>query len=301
MKTAYQLIDSGDFLKLEQVGPFRIVRPSASAVWEPSLGKKEWSQFDAEFKRFSDGNGEWQVRNAKIKEPWVIDVHGVKFNLKLTGFGHLGIFAEQQKNWLQMREIVSARVKSGRSVNVLNLFAYTGGSTLFTAAAGAEVTHLDASKSSVAWARDNAKSSGLDGKPIRWIIDDVQEFVKKEIRREKKYQGIILDPPSYGRGSKNQIWKIEKDLIPLLKDLRQLMADDFLFILLSGHSPGYTPISFENQLRQIFQSQIAKSSAGPSAARAVFESGEMLIHDQQNLALPSGTYSLMRVDESHEY
>lgn len=286
MKSNYQLLDSGHFLKLEQVGPYRVVRPSPCAVWEPTLSKKEWEDNDAEFKRFSDGNGEWTVHNPKIKEPWGIDIEGIAFNLKLTGFGHLGIFSEQQKNWLQIREAVGTRVKNKSSIQVLNLFAYTGGATLFAAAAGAEVTHLDASKSSVAWARENAKSSSLEAKPIRWIIDDVQEFVKKEIRREKKYQGIILDPPSYGRGHNSQVWSIEKHLMPLLKDLQKLMANDFAFMLLSAHSPGYTAISLENQLRQAcFNVKGAQH----------YDSGEMFIVDKQGQRLPSGAYCFVHV------
>lgn len=286
MKSNYQLLDSGNFLKLEQVGPFRIVRPSPCAVWEPTLAKSEWQNTDAEFKRFADGNGEWSVNNSKIRESWVIDVDGIAFNLKLTAFGHLGIFAEQRKNWLQIREIIGSNLKKKSSLQVLNLFAYTGGSTLFAAAAGAEVTHLDASKSSVAWARENAKSSSLETKPIRWIIDDVQEFVKKEIRREKKYHGIILDPPSYGRGHQNQVWNIEKDLLPLLKDLQKLAADDFAFMLLSGHSPGYTAISLENQLRQ---------TCAKVKGTHHYDSGEMFIVDKQGQPLPSGTYCLFQV------
>lgn len=280
---SYQLLDSGHFMKLEQVGPFRVVRPSACAVWDPALPEKEWKRADAEFTRFADGSGEWKIKNPEIKTAWPIQVGDVVFNLKLTAFGHLGIFFEQEKNWRQIHETVAARSRGGGSAfHVLNLFAYTGGSTLFAAAAGAEVVHLDASKSSVAWARENAESSGLSERSIRWIVDDVQEFVQKEIRRGRKYQGIILDPPSYGRGSKNQVWKIEEHLLPLLKNLQKLMADDFSFLLLSAHSPGYTPISLENQLRQI---------CGGSQRPGRYDSGEMVIIEKTGRALPSGAYS----------
>jgi 23S rRNA (cytosine1962-C5)-methyltransferase len=289
----YQLLDSGQFMKLEQVGPFRIARPSVSAVWDRTLSEKEWARVDAVFERYSDGNGDWKIKNPEIKNPWTINLHGIVFNLKLTGFGHLGIFSEQEKNWLQIRKIIEARKEKNRKggeadkpFKVLNLFAYTGGSTLFAAQAGAEVVHLDASKSSVAWARENAVSSGLEAKPIRWIIDDVQDFVKKEVRRGNKYQGIILDPPSYGRGSKNQVWKIEEHLLPLLKDLRLLMPEDFSFCLLSSHSPGYTPISLENQLKQICKDW----------GSALSDSGEMLIYDSTQKALPSGAYALFQVE-----
>lgn len=286
MSSTYKLLDSGNFLKLEQVGPYRIVRPSLSAVWDPSSPDSEWKKIDAEFKRYKDGNGEWLVKNEAIKKPWTIQISDVTFNLKLTGFGHLGIFAEQEKNW---REIYT-RVKSARKpFRVLNLFAYTGGSTLFAAAAGAEVVHLDASKSSVAWARENAESSSLAEKPVRWIIDDVQEFVDKEVRREKQYEAIILDPPSYGRGQKNQVWKIEDHLMPLLKKMKKLMSPDFSFMLLSSHSPGYTPVSLENQLRQVYADQL-------KSKKVSFDSAEMLITDTHGKSLPSGTYSYLTVD-----
>ncbi|OFZ12060.1 MAG: hypothetical protein A2Z20_07475 [Bdellovibrionales bacterium RBG_16_40_8] len=286
-------------MKLEQVGPFRIARPSACAVWDPVLPDSDWRDVDAEFVRFSDGRGEWKIKNQDIKNPWVIEVHGIFFNLKLTSFGHLGIFFEQEKNWLQLREIIGAKQSKGSSsqenaFRVLNLFAYTGGATLFAAAAGAQVVHLDASKGSVKWARENAESSGLTSHPIRWIVDDVQEFIEKEIRRGSKYQGIILDPPSFGRGNTNQAWKIEDHLLPLLKNLRKLMADDFAFLLLSAHSPGYTPISLENQLRQVC-ADLANANLKKKHNDYVFESGEMLIYDTQKRALPSGAYCLLEV------
>jgi 23S rRNA (cytosine1962-C5)-methyltransferase len=288
-------------MKLEQVGPFRIKRPSASAVWGPTLSQREWDNVDAVFERRSDGGGDWNVKNPDMNKPWLIQVQGVSFQLKLTGFGHLGIFSEQEKNWVQLREIIQSEIKkknidpTGKSIGssdtfrVLNLFAYTGGSSLFSAQAGAEVVHIDASKSSVAWAKENAAASGLESKPIRWIVEDVQEFVKKEIRREKTYHGIILDPPSYGRGNKNQVWKIEDHLMPLLKDIKSILAEDFSFILLSAHSPGYTPVSLENQLKQIF------ISTAKQKEQVEFDSGEMLIFDQQKNALPSGAYSLLKM------
>lgn len=282
MSNKYQLIDSGDFKKLEQVGPYRLVRPSPNAVWSPTLGAKDWVQHDAEFLRYSEGQGEWKIKNSALNNAsWPIDVHGVTFNLKLTSFGHLGIFSEQEKNWLQIEKIIRTRKQKnvGAEFRVLNLFAYTGGSSLFSARGGAEVVHVDASKGSVAWARENAESSSLADKPIRWIIDDVQEFVKKEIRRAKTYQGIILDPPSYGRGQKNQVWKIEEHLVPFLQDLQKIMAPDFAFLLLSAHSPGYSPVSLENLVRQVTKG-------------GQMESGEMLIHDQNRKPLPSGAYSL---------
>lgn len=286
-KQTYQLLDSGHFQKLENVGGFRLVRPSPSAVWECDLDTKEWKTYDALFERHSDGDGDWKIKNPDIKEPWMIDVSGVKFKMKLTSFGHLGIFPEQRKNWLQLQEICAARkkLKPDAPLKVLNMFAYTGGSTMFCAKGGAEVAHVDASKGSVNWARENAEASGLGKAPIRWLVDDVQEFVKREIRRGNKYQGIILDPPSYGRGPNKEVWDIEKHLMPFLRELEKLFADDLCFILLSCHSPGYTPTALENQLRQVTSGSHQKFSGR-------FFSSEMLIEEVGQKPLPSGCSSL---------
>jgi 23S rRNA (cytosine1962-C5)-methyltransferase len=273
---SYSLIDSGDFQKLEAFGPYRFVRPSASAVWKRTLPKEEWSRFDASFYRDRNGEGEWKLNNTRIPDHWDIEVSGLIFRMRLTSFGHTGIFPEQGANWTWLQKNVRPGSK------VLNLFAYTGGSTLACAKAGAEVVHLDASKTSVTWARENAELNGLEDAKIRWIVDDVQEFVAKEVRRGNTYQGFILDPPSYGRGTKKQVWKIEKHLMPLLENLKKLAAGDFQFCLLSSHSQGYTPKAHENQLRQIFP--VGK-----------YESSEMFLEGAE-LQLPAGGYALVKAD-----
>jgi 23S rRNA (cytosine1962-C5)-methyltransferase len=205
----------------------------------------------------------------------------VKLVISLTDFGHLGIFPEQDTNWAKLHELIG-RTKGDREINVLNLFAYTGGSTLACATAGAKVVHLDASKTSVAWARENADASGAADKPVRWIVDDVQKFVEREIRRGNKYQGIILDPPSFGRGANNEVWQVEDHLVPLLHNLKQILADDYLFILLSCHSNGYTPMALQNLLLDIVE---------PKSGR--FEIGEMIIAEQDSgRVLPSGASAL---------
>lgn len=282
MSNGYQLIDSGDFKKLEQVGPFRLIRPAPSAVWTPALSKGEWSSsLAAEFVRNRDGGGEWQTKRADAKDPFIIDVGGLKFQIKLTSFGHLGIFPEQLANWQRFRELIEPRVKSGESVKVLNLFAYTGGSTLACARAGAEVTHVDASQGTVKWARENALASGLETKPVRWLVDDVKEFVAREVRRGSQYDGLILDPPSYGKGDKKQVWKIETDLTPLLRELKKIFsAQSGGFVCLSAHSEGYTPTSLCNQLARVF---------GDSAA---LSGEEMLIPDLNKNPLPSGASAI---------
>ncbi len=281
MSSDYKLLDSGDFRKLEQVGPFRLIRPAATAVWDPSLPTSGWSSVAAEFIRHRDGTGEWTVRDAKIKEPFEIEIEGVRFLIKLTSFGHLGIFPEQQSNWLRFRELVAARKKQGDPARVLNLFAYTGGSTLFCASAGAEVVHVDASKGTVKWASENAKLSNLGDRPIRWLVDDVKEFVTREVRRNSVYDGIILDPPSYGKGEKKQVWKIETDLMPLLKDLKKIISGTKgSFVCLSAHSEAYTPTSLKNQLLRVF------------GEGSTTEAEEMLIADSNGMLLPSGASAL---------
>jgi 23S rRNA (cytosine1962-C5)-methyltransferase len=283
-RTSYQLLDSGNFSRLEQVGPIRVVRPAAAAVWEPSLPAKDWSNVDATFIRTEQksgvGNGEWKCKDEKLKtSSWPVAFDDITLQLKLTSFGHLGLFAEQEKNWREIRSVIATRraARPSEPIKILNLFAYTGAATLFAAQAGAEVVHLDASKGTVKWARDNAEASGLASKPIRWIVDDAQEFVQKEIRRGNKYHGILLDPPTYGRGGDGMVWKIEEHMTPFLKDLAKLMADDFLFLLLSSHSPGYTPISLQNQLQQIL-----------AAKQGTYAAGEMTIMDSTGKPLPSG-------------
>lgn len=275
---SYELIDSGDFKKLEAFGDYIFERPSASAVWSQTKEPNIWKKADAVFLRDNKGDGEWKAKNKAIPDHWVIQVAGLKFQMRMTNFGHLGIFPEQKANWewLQNLDLKGKRV--------LNLFAYTGGSTLACAKAGAEVVHVDASKTSVTWARENAKLNGLAEGPIRWIVEDVQEFVAKELRRGKSYHGIILDPPSYGRGTKKQIWKIERHLMPLLYNLKKLAAEDFQFCLLSSHSQGYTPMAHENQLRQVF--------SGYSGLK--FQSAEMYLGDIDRCPLPAGGFSLAK-------
>ena len=276
----YRLIDSGEFEKLEQVGPFKLVRPSPQAVWSRSFPKGQWGDVDARFDRFSGGEGAWSVHNIDVKTPWSVEVDGIQVELQLTDFGHLGIFAEQRDNWRKTAELISG---ARAPVKLLNLFAYTGIQSLFAAAAGAEVVHLDASKTSVAWARRNAELSGLADKPIRWIVDDVQKFVSREIRRESHYDAIVLDPPSFGRGAKGQVWKIEEHLVPLLDQCRQLLSSRPLFVLLCSHSQGYTPIALKNLLTSAL-----KGISGE------FEFSEMTVTENHGRALPSGACCLFR-------
>ncbi len=245
MGSKYELIDSGNFKKFEKLGDWHIVRPSPAAVWRPKLEK--WSPVHSEFFRFENGKGKWEHKTSRRIEKTPIDFEILQMLLEPTSFGHLGAFIEQKETW----EFILQNLK-GTSSRVLNLFAYTGGSTLAAAKAGAEVVHLDASKTSVEWARENARLNGLGEAKIRWLVDDVTTFVKREVRRQSQYEGIILDPPTYGLGSKKQVWKIDNNLLPLLDDLKQMMSKNFRFLLLSSHTPGHSPMALENLLRSVF-------------------------------------------------
>jgi 23S rRNA (cytosine1962-C5)-methyltransferase len=280
MKTDYQLIDSGHFQKLEQVGPHRLVRPSPQAVWSPRLPAEQWKQVDAKFDRFAGGDGKWTIFNKSLPKRWTISQGPVTFTVGLTDFGHLGIFPEQDSNWHELHTLIRSQKKSA-DFSVLNLFAYTGGSTLACASAGAKVVHLDASKTSVQWARENAEASGLKEAPVRWIVDDVQKFVEREVRRGSKYHGVILDPPSFGRGTQNEVWKIEDHLIPLLANIKQLLDDAFSFVLLSCHSTGYTPMALTNLLKEITPERGGR-----------YESREMLIQEIDESSTKFGSRSL---------
>ena len=276
---SYKLLDSGDLRKLEQIGPYRIVRPSPQAVWAPRLAPSEWQHADAAFTRHRGGDGSWNLRT-KVADSWSIQLEGQVFQIKLTDFGHLGLFAEQLDNWRAIHKVLEGH-KGPEPLEVLNLFAYTGGSTLAAASAGAKVTHVDASKTSNAWARENARMRHLDEHPIRWITDDVRKFLAREERRGSAYHGVILDPPSFGRGAKNEVWKIETDLPPLLSKLKASLAKDYRFVLLSAHSANHTPLALKNLLMDMV-----------GDARGSFTAEEMIIREESGRALPSGAYAM---------
>ena len=244
---SYQLIDAGNFRRIEQVGPYRLIRPAAQAVWPPRGDCRVWEDYHAEFHRNPKGEGQWTYHlGQSIPEKWLVSlVNGLRVWVKPTDFGHLGIFPEHHnliplttaaKNWPS---------SESKSLKLLNLFGYTGTVSMAAASLGMEVTHVDASKTSVHWAQENAKLNLLPGR-IRWIIEDVGKFVAREIRRESRYDAIVLDPPSFGRGTKGELWRIESDLPGLLVDLQQLQSANFSFMQLSAHSQGYTPIALRN-------------------------------------------------------
>lgn len=238
----YSIIDSGDFYKLERLGAWVLLRPSPQAVWPKDSSRKEYSEVSAKYERHQNGKGRWILKDSLTPESFVLNRWGLSLELKRTGFGHLGVFFEHEVNWLKLEKHVQ------KNDRVLNLFAYTGVASLICAKKEAEVVHVDASKTSVTWARENQKRSKLENASIRWIVEDVRKFVQKEVRREKQYEWIVLDPPSFGRGAKNESWVIEEDLIDLMRDLSKLKSKNFKGILLSSHSPGYTALSLDHVL-----------------------------------------------------
>lgn len=273
----YELLDSGYGRKLERFGDVVLSRPCAQAIWKASLSQNEWSRADAVFDR-EEGN-HWEGRS-RLPDHWIIDDGGIKFHLSVTDFGHLGIFPEQRAQWQWIRETVSAEMKRRvGTCSILNLFAYSGGSTLAAAIAGGSVCHLDASRGMVQWASENATLNGIEN--VRWIVDDAHKFLSRETRRGNKYDGIILDPPTFGRGEGGEMYKIERDLPETLKMCRDLMSDNPLFMLLSAHTPGCSPQVVGNLLHQAM-------SGIPGAV----DTGEMLLTgDAGVLPLPSGTYA----------
>ncbi len=233
----YKLIDCTDSEKLESWGDIVLIRPDPQIIWKTDKKTPMWNSAHAHYYRSDKGGGQWSYKK-KIPDSWHISYGNLKFNIKPTGFKHTGLFPEQAVNWDFMDGLIR---NAGRPVSVLNLFAYTGGATLACANAGAEVCHVDASKGMVAWARENAVSSGLGDKPIRWIVDDCEKFVAREIKRGRKYDAVIMDPPSYGRGPNQEVWKLEDCIYDLVKLCTNVLSDDPLFFLLNSYTTGLSP------------------------------------------------------------
>ena len=232
----YEVIDTSDGEKLERWGKYTLVRPDPQVIWKTPKKDRRWRSFDGRYARSNTGGGKWSEH--KLPERWQVEYGPLVFNVKPMNFKHTGVFPEQAVNWdFSMDQIKNA----GRPIQVLNLFAYTGGATLAAAAAGASVCHVDAAKGLVAWARENARSSGLEDAPIRWIIDDCAKFVEREIKRGRRYDAIIMDPPSYGRGPSGEIWKLEKDLYPFLELVTGVLSDDPLFVVINSYTTGLAP------------------------------------------------------------
>ena len=232
----YEVIDTSTGEKLERWGDYILVRPDPQVIWNTPKNNAGWRKKNGHYHRSVKGGGEWEFWN--LPEEWSIHYKELTFHLKPFSFKHTGLFPEQAVNWEWFGKKIE---KAQRPVKVLNLFAYTGGATLAAAAAGASVTHVDASKGMVTWAKENAHASGLQDAPIRWLVDDCVKFVEREIRRGNKYDGIIMDPPSYGRGPKGEIWKIEEKIFPFIQLCMQILSDDPLFFLINSYTTGLQP------------------------------------------------------------
>ncbi len=272
----YSVLDSGNLQKLEQVGEHRLIRPALNAFWEPSLSPREWDKAQGVFTRNSSGGGDWKWKNGGVPDSWIIEWNLLKLIVKPTGFGHLGFFAEQSDNWDWLRNTVSSLQKP---VTAINMFAYSGGSSLAMASAGAEVCHLDAAKGMNDWGKLNLEQNPDIPSKIRWITDDVIKFTDREIKRKRKYNGIVLDPPSFGRGSQKQIWKIEDSIVYLLKSCRKLIdLGNPYFVLFTCHSPGFTPVIMSRILTDVF------------TGNCKTEHGEMIVEEETGKMLSAGAY-----------
>ena len=232
----YEVIDTCSGEKLERWGDYILVRPDPQVIWSGAKSDKRWKNMNGHYHRSKAGGGEWEFLN--LPQEWQISYRSLTFNLKPFSFKHTGLFPEQATNWDWFSELIR---DAKRPIKVLNLFAYTGGATLSAAAAGASVTHVDASKGMVDWAKENAVASGLSDKPIRWLVDDCVKFVEREIRRGNKYDAIIMDPPSYGRGPKGEIWKIEDSIYPFIELTMDILSDNPLFYLVNSYTTGLQP------------------------------------------------------------
>lgn len=272
----YEVLATGNGEKLERWGEVYLLRPDPQVIWEPSMDMKKFPKLNAHYIRESTGGGKWQVLK-KIPESWVISYKNLKFKIKPMGFKHTGLFPEQAVNWDRMIDLVK---NSNRNINALNLFAYTGGATVALASAGASVTHVDASKGMVERAKENMALSGLSDKPVRYIVDDCFKFVQREIRRGKKYDAIILDPPSYGRGPNGEMWKLENNLFDFLKECKKVLSDNPLFVLLNSYTTGLQASVLKNLLQLAFD---AKN----------IDADEIGLPTKENIVLPCGASGLL--------
>lgn len=238
----YTLLDSGNGLRLEQFGPYKTLRPDPQAIWHPSLPHSEWLEADVQFVRTHADKGEWKFKR-HLPEKWLMHWKHLSFWTRLTSFKHTGVFPEQCLQW----EFIQEQIKSAKQpINVLNLFGYTGIASLAAAEAGAKVTHVDASKPSLMWARENQKVSKLEDKPIRWILDDAVKFVEREIRRDNSYDAVIMDPPVYGHGPTGQIWKFSEDFPKLMENINKLLSPAPLFVVVNAYAISSSALMLQN-------------------------------------------------------
>jgi len=274
----YSLIDSGNLQKLEKFGPYLIVRPALQAIWKPKLSENIWEKKDFIFTR--DIKNKW-INKTNKSDSWIIEIDKIKLNLKLTDFGHIGFFPEHIFLCQKLQNFIKSKKKK---LNILNLFAYTGLATLYALKNNANVCHVDSSKPTINWAKENIKLNNLENSKVRWILEDVIKFMKREVKRNSRYDGIILDPPSFGRGVKKEVFKIETDLYLLLELSKKLLSSNFSFIIFSCHSPGFTKTVINNFLIDVFQDD------------KTFEIDELLINSEKSYPMPSGFYAIWQKD-----
>lgn len=279
----YELIDCGNFEKLERFGNIVLIRPEPQAVWSKQLAESEWQKrHDIRFKGRSATSGEWVRKNTKAPDRWHITYKNtdieIKFRLGLTSFKHVGIFPEQAVNW----DYISETIKKFETPQpkVLNLFAYTGGASLAAKAAGADITHVDSIKQVVTWANENQEISGL--KDIRWVVEDALKFVKREIKRGRKYHGIILDPPAYGHGPNGEKWKLEDHILEMMNDVSNLLDEEEHFMILNTYSLGFSSVIVENLIKDVIKKP------------ANLESGELYLQATAGSKLPLGVFGKLR-------
>lgn len=270
----YELIDSGDGKKLERYGSYVLSRPDPQALWKPTKGQEMWSEAHAVFVR--DGKDASWKKTPNLPTAWEITFGGLVFEIRMSSFKHTGLFPEQLGNWEWLEKTIGK--VSDHTPKILNLFGYTGGATLACAKSGAEVCHVDGSKMAIDWARKNQKLSGLDDKPIRWILDDALVFLRREIKRGVRYDGIIMDPPAFGHGPKGEVWKIEEQFTELIDLCMQVLSEDPILFLINGYASGFSPIAYQNNLLQLTEKfggsiEIGELAIGESGSNRLLPTG----------------------------
>ena len=274
----YKLLDMAEGMKLEFWNGYKLLRPDPQVLWPQKTKPDLWNNIDAIYHRSNKGGGEWEVINPKLNDKWQIHYKDLTFNLKLMGFKHTGLFPEQAYNWDLIREKIKESKR--KDIKVLNLFAYTGGASMAALKEGASVVHVDSSRGMVDWAKTNADACKISDRPIRYIVDDVRKFVKREINRGNKYDIILMDPPSFGRGSKSEVWTIEDDLYNLVDMCSQILSDDPLLFIINSYTTGLSKTILESVLKLTIKK------------KGVISSDELCIPvENSDLVLPCGSYT----------
>ena len=284
----YQIIDMSEGMKLELWNGKELLRPDPQIIWQNKLHPEYWDKADAIYHRSNKGGGSWEIKNNKLPDSWQVSYQDLTFNIKLMGFKHTGLFPEQAYNWNLIRNKIK---KANRPVKVLNLFAYTGAASVAAASAGAEVVHVDSSRGMVDWAKENLRSSHLEDKPVRFLVDDCLKFVKREQRRGNKYDIILMDPPSFGRGSNGEVWDIERDLYPLVKECVEILSDDPILFLINSYTTGLSKTVLEN----VLYLTVNKKQKGYISSDEIG-----LPMKDSNLVLPCGIYARWEKEKNEE-